>query len=1218
MSRIRIGNDFVVVWAITRSGIPEDLNNITESVLTLRTFSQQQEINFIILDNNKLKIEFDDSIITKIGEYNLRFNYIDEGREITIDVDCFNIVGRTDQADDITEIQLTGDVTIGFKGDPFTYYDFTEEQLLNIQQPILDLVDEVELEVSDWRLEEESRVTTENIRVASENDRIVNENTRVTYESNRNSAESSRVLNESERAAAELIREQVKEDTIIAKNATIQATIESIQTTQEANFVIAETNIKILEANDAISLANQKALEANNAAQAALLAIEQGEDTAAEWAIKEAERVANELIREGNEDDRREAEVIREQVKDATIIAKDEAIQATIDANNAAAYAGIQGDYANEKGNLADEQAEVARVAAVNANNKAALANTATTNANDAASLANSKAGIAQTAADNANAKAILADDAATNANTVATNVANAEAARVAAGSEVKTNKQNSLAVDGTGVKFPTVDAMNGEFDKISYIKNRLDNGFVKEVFISGSLVANKIYYVGVLARNNSTYKWSLAIYESNVDGSGSRTVSYLMSNPTEPTNPVTIPAYSSSGISALMLLDWTKVADGSNTAPNWKFNPNAYDLTKSATLYANSIAAINLETFNTKLNTSEYVADISLGKKIAYQHPRGDSEFVGNYFDKKDAMGVWFKPTFLTFNRIQILASTDSAPALVNIRIYKGTIAPSGYGSFNMSSLTLLHSTSQVWDTDNTKTRTIDLQTPITVEPTMRVFVMYSTLTEQKVNTRHWNENPNSDRNYYCFKISTDYSNGFSGTWNWANSPSYCQVDPIVSLVTPFALNSQLPIPRITIPSKIYAVVGTELNLYYDALVLGSDSGLNSPKEYKIEVISPVGKQKERCYSITPIAGDVGAKTLTIYVYDYNHSLLAIKTISLIIIAETAPSAVKNLVLIGDSLLGSNVISSTTQTKFNDLGSNVPIFRGFLGSSPANHQGIGGWTFPYFAGAGASYYKFTVSGITTIASEAVYSNNGSSFTIREVNVTGGVGYIKGDRKSGTNAPSSSGTLTKVSGTGDATISYSAVVLEAGNPLWNPSTSALDIAYYRSNLGMGVTKFDVMTLQLGINDSFGNSILSDSTITTKVINSIKAICTAFLADNSNTKIIIQLTTTDGNTLGGWGQNYAATASKTIYQKNIWRIRELILLEFDNAVYNANVEVGCAGLTIDRYYGYGLQDAAISSRVSTTEKVHVNALHPTTSGYQQIGDAYFAQILHLIQ
>lgn len=43
-----------------------------------------------------------------------------------------------------------------------------------------------------------------------------------------------------------------------------------------------------------------------------------------------------------------------------------------------------------------------------------------------------------------------------------------AEAARVAAGSEVKTNKQNSLITDGTGVKYPTVDAVVDNFNAVS------------------------------------------------------------------------------------------------------------------------------------------------------------------------------------------------------------------------------------------------------------------------------------------------------------------------------------------------------------------------------------------------------------------------------------------------------------------------------------------------------------------------------------------------------------------------------------------------------------------------------------------------------------------------------------------------------------------------------------------------------------------------------
>ena len=67
---------------------------------------------------------------------------------------------------------------------------------------------------------------------------------------------------------------------------------------------------------------------------------------------------------------------------------------------------------------------------------------------------------------------------------------------------------------------------------------------------------------------------------------------------------------------------------------------------------------------------------------------------------------------------------------------------------------------------------------------------------------------------------------------------------------------------------------------------------------------------------------------------------------------------------------------------------------------------------------------QFTVSGVSvTPTAGAVYSNNGQTFTITTTSISGGSGTIK---SGGTGAPSSSGTLTKVSGTGAATISFSA------------------------------------------------------------------------------------------------------------------------------------------------------------------------------------------------
>src|SRR5690606_1304691 len=51
--------------------------------------------------------------------------------------------------------------------------------------------------------------------------------------------------------------------------------------------------------------------------------------------------------------------------------------------------------------------------------------------------------------------------------------------------------------------------------------------------------------------------------------------------------------------------------------------------------------------------------------------------------------------------------------------------------------------------------------------------------------------------------------------------------IDDRLSLVEQAVENIDVYYPRITIPSVVYAVVGKQLNIYYDAVILGLDKGL-------------------------------------------------------------------------------------------------------------------------------------------------------------------------------------------------------------------------------------------------------------------------------------------------------------------------------------------------------------------------------------------------------
>src|SRR5690606_40596540 len=178
---------------------------------------------------------------------------------------------------------------------------------------------------------------------------------------------------------------------------------------------------------------------------------------------------------------------------------------------------------------------------------------------------------------------------------------------------------------------------------------------------------------------------------------------------------------------------------------------------------------------------------------------------------------------------------------------------------------------------------------------------------------------------------------------------------------------------------------------------------------------------------------------------------------------------------------------------------------------------------------------------------------------------------IRCSRTTGSNNPSNSGTLTNVSGSGDASISYSSYSIDPANPFWNTSTNQLDIAQYRSALGMGSDLFDVVAFRLGINESFGD-VKSESE-RLNVMNRAKDLADAFLIDNPDCKVVFELPTTDGSTRGGWAANYGASNPKEDYQMNVWRLRELLIETFDLGAYNENVEVCATGAMVDRYYGY---------------------------------------------
>lgn len=312
--RIRQGNDFLFLWTIVRGGIPEDLGNAKNIRLHFKNYDCVSEVkSFQIVDGNIVRVEVSPEWASNLGAYRLilsyefeNFSYSDGDRKCVVDVLAFNIVPKTSEADDLTEVTKTTDIMIGFFG--LSAYevwlkdnpDKTKEDYYNwLRQPATDAVslidDKIEHldEVIDSSTANEAeRVTAENIRLSNEigrvnaeSQRVDNEDERLANEINREQAENLRAVAEGERADAESLRVSnentrksnetgrvnAETDRVDAEN--IRTSNESTRLSNEVDRVNAESDRVVAEGlrqtntAQAISNAENATENANTAAQ---------------------------------------------------------------------------------------------------------------------------------------------------------------------------------------------------------------------------------------------------------------------------------------------------------------------------------------------------------------------------------------------------------------------------------------------------------------------------------------------------------------------------------------------------------------------------------------------------------------------------------------------------------------------------------------------------------------------------------------------------------------------------------------------------------------------------------------------------------------------------------------------------------------------------------------------------------------------------------------
>ena len=427
---------------------------------------------------------------------------------------------------------------------------------------------------------------------------------------------------------------------------------------------------------------------------------------------------------------------------------------------------------------------------------------------------------------------------------------------------------------------------------------------------------------------------------------------------------------------------------------------------------------------------------------------------------------------------------------------------------------------------------------------------------------------------------------------------------------IDPSILNAEA---KILTPSVIYASEGIETNIYFDNVIFS-----NLPNDLlAIDITCTKGRQYDKFWRIIPQATDAGTTEFKIEV-SFAGKVIASGSSQLIITGKNqgSGSAIK-ILCIGDSTTAGGQYISIINTDYQAMASPSMTFLGSRGNTPNKHEGRGGWKFSQYGGdGGQSTWQFSLSGVVENPGiGSVYSDGKSEFTISEINLSGGNGYVAARQSKGIDKPSANGNLTRISGAGDTLIPFSNSAMTAANPFWNLKTQRLDFKKYLNDKGYTMTANDLITVHLGINDVFLD-------VSDLKLESIKAdfekMLKEFRAVIPKINIGLCITIPPSISQDAFAVNYASGQTLKRYIENYKKLVEFLLSNYDSPEMR-NSGIYCIGFnhSIDRTNNFQKTTMKANARSTQIIETWGNGVHPDNTGYYQMGDALYAFIKSLV-
>ncbi|KAK9680669.1 GDSL-like Lipase/Acylhydrolase [Popillia japonica] len=150
----------------------------------------------------------------------------------------------------------------------------------------------------------------------------------------------------------------------------------------------------------------------------------------------------------------------------------------------------------------------------------------------------------------------------------------------------------------------------------------------------------------------------------------------------------------------------------------------------------------------------------------------------------------------------------------------------------------------------------------------------------------------------------------------------------------------------------------------------------------------------------------------------------------------------------------------------------------------------------------------------------------------------------------------------------------------------------------------GFSEPDIVFMFLGTNDITQGITLQTPSSIAAIIANAKSFISAMQAVYTGSKIVICLPSVGG----AWRSE--GIYNMTVFRYSVQLLNQAYIDTFDNGTYNANVT--CCGLGLYSYNpdSYPYTEEVISERLSATQRIYTDTVHPTEAGYYQWADAMY--------